>query len=288
MVEDVAVPMAITEELRSSPDRSKLRDAANEFELRAVIQRLDDEWDEVVPGRMVEETIEVDAEEGTPADLADGPIAVAIGGGRWAGSDGAKVVSGDAADLAALAGELRDHPLIGHDVKGLGGHGRRSLLAAARPEGLDLAHDTMVAAYLIDPARRTYDLHELAADAGLAAAPAGAEEGQLSLAAEEGEAAGDPAVDARLAGELAERQRERLTEFGVERLLNEVEMPLIEVLAEMERLGLRLDTERLAEIGTGMEEQIAELEREIYDLAGHEFTIGSPSSWRRCSSTSSR
>ena len=34
-----------------SPDRSKLRDAANEFELRAVIQRLDDEWDEVVPGR---------------------------------------------------------------------------------------------------------------------------------------------------------------------------------------------------------------------------------------------
>ena len=93
----------------------------------------------------------------------------------------------------------------------------------------------MVAAYLIDPARRTYDLHELAADAGLAAAPAGAEEGQLSLEAEEGDAAGDPAVDARLAYELAERQRERLDEFGVERLLNEVEMPLIEVLAAMER-----------------------------------------------------
>ena len=134
----------------------------------------------------------------------------------------------------------------------------------------------MVAAYLIDPARRTYELHELAADAGLAAAPAGAEEGQLSLAAEEGEAAGDPAVDARLAGELAERQRERLGEFGVERLLNEVEMPLIEVLAEMERIGLKLDTERLAEIGAGMAEQIDQLEREIYELAGHEFTIGSP------------
>ncbi len=56
----------------------------------------------------------------------------------------------------------------------------------------------MVAAYLIDPARRTYDLHELAADAGLAAAPAGTEDGQLSLAAEEGDVAGDPAVDARL------------------------------------------------------------------------------------------
>ena len=81
-----------------------------------------------------------------------------------------------------------------------------------------VAHDTMVAAYLIDPARRTYDLHELAADAGLAAAP-GRQPRRAScrLAAEEGDAAGDPAVDARLAGELAERQRERLGEFGVER-----------------------------------------------------------------------
>ena len=56
----------------------------------------------------------------------------------------------------------------------------------------------MVAAYLIDPARRTYDLHELAADAGLAAAPAGAEERPALARAEEGEAAGDPAVEARL------------------------------------------------------------------------------------------
>ena len=53
-------------------------------------------------------------------------------------------------------------------------------------------------------------------------------------------------------------------------------MPLIEVLAEMERVGLRLDTDRLAEIGAGMEEQIDELERQIYADAGHEFTIGSP------------
>jgi DNA polymerase I len=276
MVVDVDVPIAVTEELRAVPDRSKLRDAANEFELRAVIQRLDEEWDEVVPGRMVEETIEVEAEEGSPADLAEGAISVAIAAGRWAASDGERVVAGDATDLVALAGQLRERPLIAHDTKSLGGHGPESLLAAAGPQGLDLAHDTMVAAYLIDPARRTYDLHELAADAGLAAAPAGAEEGQMSLAAEEGDVAGDPAVDARLAGELARRQRQRLTEFGVERLLNEVEMPLIEVLAEMERIGLGLDTERLAEIGAGMADQIAELEREIYELAGHEFTIGSP------------
>ena len=66
----------------------------------------------------------------------------------------------------------------------------------------------MVAAYLIDPARRTYDLDELAADAGLAAAPARRRgRASSSLEGEEGDAAGDPAVDARLAWELAERQR---------------------------------------------------------------------------------
>ena len=132
MVEDVAVPLKITEAMRSSPDRTKLRDAANQFELRAVIQRLDDEWDEVVPGRMVEETIEVEAQEGTPDDLADGPAALAIRGGRWAASDGAKVITGDASDLASLATALRPHPIVGHDIKELGGHGPASLLSAAR------------------------------------------------------------------------------------------------------------------------------------------------------------
>jgi DNA polymerase-1 len=276
MVYDVEVPIAITEELRQTPDRSKLRDAANEFELRAVIQRLDEEWEEVVPGRMVEETIEVEAREGSIAELADGPIALGLAHGRFGATDGKEVISGEAADNEAFAAELADRPLIAHDAKGLGGGGRTGLLAIAGMGSLDLKHDTMVAAYLIDPARRTYVLSELAADAGLAAAPAGAPDGQLSLEAEEGEAAGDPAVDARLTWELAERQRERLVEFGVERVMNEVEMPLIEVLASMERVGLKLDTARLAEIGAGMEEQIVGLESEIYALCGHEFTIGSP------------
>jgi DNA polymerase I len=276
MVYDVEVPIDVTDELRTTPDRSKLRDAANEFELRAVIQRLDEEWDEVLPGRHVEETIEVEATAGSIADLADGEIGLGMTKDRFGATDGAKVITGDVLDTAAFVDDLRDRPLIAHDAKGLGGGGRTGLLATAGQGALDLKHDTMVAAYLIDPARRTYVLNELAADAGLAAAPAGAEDGQLSLEGEEGDAAGDPAVDARLTWELAERQRPRLVEFGVERVMNEVEMPLIEVLAAMERIGLKLDVERLAEIGGGMEEQIETLQSEIFDLCGHEFTIGSP------------
>ena len=276
MVEDIDVPVEIAAEAREAPDRSKLRDVANEFELRVVVQRLDEEWDEVMPGRAVEETIEVEAAEGSVTDLPAGPTALSLAAGRFGATDGAGVVAGDAPDTAAFAAELAGRPLVAHDFKSLGGGGRTGLLAVAGMGSLDLVHDTMIAAYLIDPARRAYELNELAADAGLAAAPAAADDGQLSLEGEEGDVAGDPAVDARLAWELAERQRPRLEEFGVERVMNEIEMPLIEVLASMERIGLKLDVARLAEIGEGMAEQIDTLRAEIFELAGREFTIGSP------------
>jgi DNA polymerase-1 len=279
---DIDVPIDVRKQARAKPDRSRLREVAAEFELRAVMRRLDEEFSEDVPERTVEETLVVEAVEGTPADLPDGPVAVAVAEGRWAGSDGTTVVAGEAEDLAALAEGLRSHPLTFHDAKSQGGGGRRGLLALAPPGSLDLSHDTMVAAYLIDPARREYDLAELAADAGIAAtsAPAAGEEEtdgaeQLSLAAE-AEPTADPATEARLVFELAHRQREQLGQFGLEPLLEEIEMPLIEVLAEMERVGIRLDIERLAEIGRGMAERIDQLEKEIYELAGHEFTIGSP------------
>ncbi len=273
---DIEVPIDVSKEARSKPDRSRLREVAAEFELRQVIKRLDEEFPEDVPERTVEETLTVEAVEGTPDDLAKGPISISIAAGCWAASDGNRVVTGEVPDLVGFAEQLEGRPLLAHDAKSLGGGGRRGLLAVGPPGTIDLAHDTMVAAYLIDPARRVYDLAELAADAGLAAAPPGADPGQLSLAAEEGETAGDPATEARLVVELAARQRERLAEFGLERLLNEVEMPLIEVLAAMERVGVKLDAKRLAEIGEGMAERIDQLEREIFELAGHEFTIGSP------------
>ena len=77
MVLDVDVPLEIADQLREPPDRMKLRDVAAEFELRVVIERLDEEWDEHVPGRAVDETIEVEAREGTVAELAEGEIALA-------------------------------------------------------------------------------------------------------------------------------------------------------------------------------------------------------------------
>src|SRR6185503_5254048 len=91
--EDVEVPIDVSEIVRSTPDRSRLREFAAEFELRAVMQRLDEEFGEMVPERQVEETIEVEAEEGHPGDLTAEEIAIAVAGGRWAASDGERVVA---------------------------------------------------------------------------------------------------------------------------------------------------------------------------------------------------
>ena len=266
-----------------SPDRSTLREFMREFELRAVMERLEEGLpdDDAVPGRSVETELEVEVVEGTPEDLREGGAAIAIDGDRWAAAQGDRIVAGSST-LDGLAVALGDRPITGHDLKSLGG-GRHGLLAAAAREGveLELDHDTMLAAYLLEPQRRTYELAELAADAGIGLAEGAAkdggesDDGQLALG-EEPEAGLDPAEEARLLAALADVQRPRIEELELAPLLREIELPLVHVLAAMEREGLKLDAERLAEVGAGFGERIETLEREIFELAEEEFTIGSP------------
>jgi DNA polymerase-1 len=283
---DVDVELDLAALMEREPDLSRLREVAAEFELRQVIQRLEDEYERRVPDREAPEQIELEeAEESTLADLGSGEIAFALAGGRWGSYDGERLLTGDAPAAQELSDALKGHPLIAHDAKSLGEQGPRlnkGLLGTLAAGSLDLAHDTMIAAYLIDPARRNYELVELAADEGIAVRKrkpdeGETDEGQLSLEAPPAEEQGaDPSEVARLAWELAVRQREKLANLDLERILNEVEMPLIEVLAGMEREGVKLDSARLAAISGELSGQAESLQAEIWALAGHEFTIGSP------------
>jgi DNA polymerase-1 len=279
---DIETGVDLAAAMGSEPNRGALRDFMREFELRAVMERLEEALPEgqAVPGRSVERELEVEVEEGTPADIGDGPAALAIAGERWAAAEGERILAG-CAGHGELAAGLAGHAFLAHDAKSLGG-GRHGLLAAAARAGLELEldHDTMIAAYLLEPQRRTYELTELAADAGIglaesATAPADGDDGQMALG-EEVEAGLDPPEEARLVAALAEVQRPRIEELGLEKLLREVELPLVHVLAAMEREGLKLDAGRLAEVGAGFGERIATLEKEIFELAEEEFTIGSP------------
>ncbi|HEX6455435.1 MAG TPA: DNA polymerase I [Solirubrobacterales bacterium] len=279
---DIETGVDLDEAMASEPDRGALRDFMREFELRAVMERLEEALPEgtSVPGRRVETELEVEAVAGKPGDLGEGPVALAIAGDRWAAGEADRILAGTST-LDELAVALDGKPFHAHDAKSLGG-GRHGLLAAAAREGVEpvLDHDTMIAAYLLEPQRRTYDLVELAADAGIglaggAAAGKAEDDGQLALG-EELEAGLEPAEEARLVAALAAVQGPRIEELGLERLLREVELPLVGVLAAMEREGLKLDAERLAEVGAGFGERIATLEQEIFELADEEFTIGSP------------
>ena len=278
---EIETGVDLAEAMDSEPDRGALRDFMREFELRAVLERLEEALPEgeAVPGRSVEKELAVEVEEGAPADLGGGPAAVAIDGNRWAAAQGERIVAGSST-LDELAVALDGRPIAAHDVKSLGG-GRHGLLAAAAREGVELAldHDTLLAAYLLEPQRRTYELTELAADAGIGLAEGAAavkdDDGQLALG-EEVEAGLDPAEEARLVAALTDAQRPRLGQFELESLLHEVELPLVHVLAAMEREGLKLDAGRLGEVGAGFGERIATLEKEIFELAEEEFTIGSP------------
>jgi DNA polymerase I len=177
-----------------------------------------------------------------------GPLTVAA----YAGGD--EVLLSEAETLAAFVMARGERPVVAHDWK--------TIAMADDPCGAPpLAHDTMVAAYLIDPARRGYPLDELAAEAGLGAEIAN------------GDGAAERAVLTRV---LAERQRERLDEDGLTSLFHEIELPLVDVLVEMERAGIKLDVEHLAEISARFGRRAAELERRVWDLAEEEFTIGSP------------
>ena len=84
------------------------------------------------------------------------------------------------------------------------------------------------------------------------------------------------AEDADITLRLYNVLKPRLKEAGVEQLFYDIEMPLVPVLADMETTGVRLDTEALAETSKVLTERMKQIERNIYELAGHEFNIASP------------
>ena len=140
---------------------------------------------------------------------------------------------------------------------------------SADPERL---FDTVVAAYLLDSVRSSFDDAYLA-DTYLHATlpPAAGEEGAPADALP---AAARSAVVARA---VVEPLTAALEAEGAESVFAQIEMPLVPVLAAMERTGMYVDPDRLAELGEGLGAEIAELARRIRELAGDEtFNIASP------------
>ncbi|HAR46082.1 MAG TPA: DNA polymerase I, partial [Nitrospiraceae bacterium] len=144
------------------------------------------------------------------------------------------------------------------------------------------AFDTMIASYVLHPGRPSHGLDALALEylnyktttyadvTGTGRKQIGFDEVDVQTATDySGE---DADITLRLKLNLAPR----LAEQGVEALFRDMEMPLMEVLADMERTGVRIDASFLQKMSGSLEGDISSLEEKIYELAGEKFNINSP------------
>jgi DNA polymerase-1 len=169
-----------------------------------------------------------------------------------------------------------DLAIVTHDAKPL----LRALLESDLPLPT-VAFDTMLAAWLINPAQRAPDLEDLAyrelgMDIGSREDP-GVKVPQGTFSFEQG-----PAIDLETAarrsiasGALVEPLIEQLEARGSLELYRTIELPLVAVLAEMEDAGVRLDVEFLRTFGEDLTERISTLEHEIHEIAGRTFNVNS-------------
>jgi DNA polymerase I len=296
LLRDLDLPAPVEELKMGEVDTEKVRRLFATLEFRALWDRLSEQ---VLAPSSIEEaegfTDEpVRFQRGGLADWLDGlgperPVAVLpVGVGRlptirWvsvavaaagASPGTAHLDDLDDRDLAALGALLADaeRPVLVHDAK--------ALLHAADSrgwsvEGIQL--DTELAAYLVQPQQRTYDLGSLALqylNKRIETTASGGEEGQLAMAVEDDstdralQAAALLALSEVLAGELAERQQTAL--------LGELELPLVPVLVGMERTGIAIDTPVLEEMSDELGDRLVGLREEIYGYAGQEFNLDSP------------
>ena len=280
---DLDVDFDIVAEAAREPDRSRVREVFREYELRDPLRRLEEALGDpevAAPAPAAEVRLTANVRSGAPADIArldptaaelrvavraneapDGALfaegspwrfAVAPGAGAGAGSSKkakpiSEVLAGDCETPGEVAAACGDRAVVVHDAKAL------ELVPPS------LRHDTLLGAYLLEPARRGYPFAELCEERGFAT-----------------DLEDQAAADAVLLGALADWQREQLDGRGLTPLMAEIELPLVAVLREMEILGVRLNLERLAEITGRVREEIAGLEADIFELAEEEFLIASP------------
>ena len=165
------------------------------------------------------------------------------------------------------------------------GHNIKPDLVALRRHGLDVRgvdFDTMLASYAIDSSRRSHSVSDLANDRlGVRTIAisdlVGTGRNQISIFEAP---VSDVAIQAAECADLSFRLRKSLepdlSVFRLEKLLNEIELPLIEVLADMEMTGVRIDVEFLGALSTRMAQELTQLEAAAWEAAGERFSLASP------------
>jgi DNA polymerase I len=160
--------------------------------------------------------------------------------------------------------EMSDAPLMAFARECDGG--MQDFIPAIRIDGVE--DDTLIAAYLLDPNRANYRPQELAREF------LGLEMAETIEGFDEEAARALQTADLTL--QLTTVLRDKIKEMGLDAVYREIELPLVEILFDMERVGVRIDLAALEKAGGEMEKELGRLTEEIYLLAGQEFNINSP------------
>ncbi|HEX2404112.1 MAG TPA: DNA polymerase I, partial [Acidimicrobiia bacterium] len=282
LIDDMDLGVEI-EELRTREwDRNQVKDLFDSLEFHSMWNDLE----QALPSAATEsELVEVETvlvtSPGQVAAMAKEPVLVAglvsdggepFGLAVSTGPGEAAVVPFDSAGALLDALESGQAALAGHDVKDL----VRVLLELERDVDR-LAMDTALAAYIVNPSQRTYDLEELA-ERLLGLELVSPDDDAAALGTLPFDSGPDLETEGRrIEGvrRLVEVMRAELSDREEGDLFEEFELPLIPVLARMEHAGIAVDRAYLEDMGADLREKLTALDTRIQELAGEQFNVNS-------------
>jgi DNA polymerase I len=235
-----------------------------ESELKTLLQTL---WNAEHVGIAIAEPTEGEDQQRCllPPEGAFG-IAISAAAGNAFYVDLEKFTGGREAALGPLR-EALANPLLEKSV-----HDLKRAIGLLAPLDITLEgvkDDTFLAAYLLDPSRSKYDLADLARELTGVESAGPPPEGWTELMWQTAAAADLTAQSARVL-------HERILEKKLETIYSEVEIPLAPLLYRMERAGMKVDRRVLSDLSSFLGQEMVRLRDQIYELAGHEFNVGSP------------
>ncbi|WP_371659202.1 DNA polymerase I [Streptomyces sp. NBC_00280] len=301
MVRDVELPKSVTDLARAAYDRTAVALVLDTLEIRnpSLRERLlavDPGAEEADAGPVAEPGVEVDGTVLGAGELAPwliehgsevlgvatvdtwalgsgsvAEVALAAAGGAAAWFDPAELDEGDENAFAAWLADA-DRPKVFHSAKGA-----MRVFAEHGWTVAGVSMDTALAAYLVKPGRRSFDLDALSLEyLGRELAPAATADGQLAFGSDEGAEADSLMVQARTIVDLGEAFGERLQEVGSADLLRDMELPTSALLARMERHGIAADRAHLEAMEQMFAGAVQQAVKEAHAAVGHEFNLGSP------------
>lgn len=234
-------------------DTAKLRELLEKLEFRSLLRKLPqhmrDGASEVTPNNILAPAVEISGDKVIPM-LVMAPELLVIWDGDtvWLSHEKGKVARLPLAKASAI---LAEASIVGHDAKEF----FKALLGAGCQQLPAVKHDTAQGSFLLNPLRKSRELADLA---GI-------------------ESLDDPRLAMAALWAVYEQQKSAFAELpDLQQVAQTMDFPLINVLAQMEFRGIKIDASKLEKMNKSLAQEIAAVQQNIYDMVGYEFNVASP------------